>query len=113
VTGSALFDPGLQPERTLLAWRRTVLALAVGSLVALRVLPPALGGWAVWPGLAGLVLSGGLWLLAGRRAATAYRALRDGASGPLPGGGQLLFLAVVVAAAGGLGLVLVLSSNPA
>jgi uncharacterized membrane protein YidH (DUF202 family) len=108
VSGPALFDPGLQPERTLLAWRRTVLSLAVGSLVALRVLPPALGGWAVWPGLVGVVLSGALWVVAGRRSATAYRALRDG-SRVLPGGGQLLLLAAVVVAAGVLGLLAVVS----
>ncbi|TQM10038.1 DUF202 domain-containing protein [Pseudonocardia kunmingensis] len=99
----ALFDPGLQPERTLLAWRRTVLSLAVGSLVALRVLPPVLGEWAIGPGVVGVVLSGVLWVLAGRRAAAGYRALRDG-SAALPGGGLLLFLGVVVAAAGAVGL---------
>ena len=37
------FDAGLQPERTALAWRRTGLALTVGSLIGLRVLPPLLG----------------------------------------------------------------------
>jgi len=37
------WDPGLQPERTALAWRRTGLALTVGSLIGLRVLPPVLG----------------------------------------------------------------------
>lgn len=36
-------DRGLQPERTSLAWRRTALSVAVGSLVGLRVLPPHLG----------------------------------------------------------------------
>ncbi|WP_232667443.1 DUF202 domain-containing protein [Pseudonocardia sp. TRM90224] len=110
VTGrGALFDPGLQPERTWLAWRRTLLALAVGALVALRLLPPVLGTPAFWMSLVGLLLCGALWVLAGRRAATGRRALLAGPL-PLPGGGLLFAVAALVTAAGALGLVWVVGS---
>jgi hypothetical protein len=61
------FDPGLQPERTALAWRRTTLALAAGAVVSFRLLPPVLGLWSIGVGVAGLLLSATIWILAGRR----------------------------------------------
>ncbi|KQN86502.1 DUF202 domain-containing protein [Arthrobacter sp. Leaf69] len=51
------FDAGLQPERTALAWRRTALAVAVGSLAALRILPELLGLWALAPAALGAAVS--------------------------------------------------------
>lgn len=87
---ATLFDPGLQPERTELAWRRTALALGVGSLVALRLLPVALGheAWALC-GVAGVAASALLWIASRRRAETINRALaRQGDHALLPGGGD-------------------------
>jgi len=61
-------DPGLQPARTQLAWRRTALSIAVGSVVAARLLPQAMGalGWMV-PGILGVIVAGWLWWIGGRR----------------------------------------------
>ncbi|MEV0866894.1 DUF202 domain-containing protein [Brachybacterium paraconglomeratum] len=64
-----LFDPGLQPERTLLAWRRTCLAFGVASLVGMRFTVDALGLLAVVGG----ILGAGLAVLAYALAATGYR----------------------------------------
>ncbi|WP_309128721.1 DUF202 domain-containing protein [Microbacterium sp.] len=74
MTGSRLFDPGLQPERTELAWRRTALAIGVGSLLALRLFPPlAQGGVelvaSLAPGILGLLFAA--WLVV--RARVRYR----------------------------------------
>ena len=47
--------PGLQPERTALAWRRLGLAMAAGGLLAGRLAGAAGDAWAV---LVGLVAAG-------------------------------------------------------
>lgn len=62
-------DPGLQEERTELAWRRTLLAIAAGALLAVRVLSDALGVAALVVGAAGLVVTATLWIAVGRRRA--------------------------------------------
>ncbi|SDG68823.1 DUF202 domain-containing protein [Microbacterium sp. 77mftsu3.1] len=92
------FDPGLQPERTALAWRRTAISLTLGSLVALRVLPAATGAVAwVFVGVAGLGVTAALWVAAGRRSARTIRILlRDGDRAPLPGALLLAALAGLV-----------------
>jgi hypothetical protein len=85
-----LFDPGLQPERTALAWRRTGLAVAVGAIAGTRLLAPALGAGALVVGLLGLSLAVLLVLGSTRRARrTEACLLQDGnlVSGP---GGRLI-----------------------
>ncbi|WP_426321792.1 DUF202 domain-containing protein [Microbacterium sp. E-13] len=99
---SGQFDPGLQPERTELAWRRTALALGVGSLVALRLLPSAfLSAWWAMPGVVGLLASASLWVWSRSRAMRISRALRvHGDHAPLPGASLLTTLAAVVTLGG-------------
>lgn len=73
-------DPGLQPERTRLAWRRTALALTVVTVLALRLALTA--GWA-GVGPAALVLV--TWGVTG---ALCWR--RGSGTGPAPTGGRAL-----------------------
>ncbi|MEU6642721.1 DUF202 domain-containing protein [Saccharomonospora sp. NPDC046836] len=85
-----VFDPGLQPERTGLAWRRTGIALATASLIALRVLPDAGGTWwLLLPGLAGLGVAIGVLAAAERRYRRTHRQL-TGHPRRLVGGGRIL-----------------------
>jgi uncharacterized membrane protein YidH (DUF202 family) len=101
------FDPGLQPERTALAWRRAALSLAIGSLAAGRVLEAVVdGAWLV--AAIGTALGFGLLLTARRRTALIDRALRadrDLRSGP--GAGLLAVTTVVAALVGVVGLIVV------
>lgn len=107
-----LYDPGLQPERTELAWRRTALAIAVGSLLSLRVfplvLPTGAEGWGFAPGVLGVATAALLWVAARRRQRRTTAVLTARASGPLPGGGLPLVLTVFATGFGVVALALVL-----
>ena len=98
------FDPGLQPERTTLAWRRTAQSLAVGSLAGGRVLEATFGGLSWLLAVIGVALALGLLLAARRRAVAIGRVLgagQDLAAGPgaaLPA--TVTVVAVLVGVAG-------------
>ena len=91
-------DPGLQPERTGLAWRRTGLALVAGSLAAMRVLVARYGPEGAVPGMLGLVSALVIVLLAQRRyhAHREHLAVHGPSGGPVPVGGGLAFVTAVV-----------------
>ncbi|MCI2238695.1 DUF202 domain-containing protein [Paenibacillus sp. TRM 82003] len=74
-----IFDAGLQPERTALAWRRTALSLVVAGLGAARLLLPQLGAGAVVLGLFTAATGAVVHVLASRRARrTTARLLASG-----------------------------------
>lgn len=99
---AAPFDPGLQPERTLLAWRRTILALAVGLAASVRWL------WAIWPtgavggGIVAFVLLAVAFSLSSWRYRHVHRSLVAHSAG-LPSPGRAIALITVVAV--GIGIV--------
>lgn len=103
MTGPMLFGPGVPPERTGLAWRRTTIALAATALLTLRLRPTVLGPWGVGVGLLVLLAACILWVLSERRFHILRKALSTSA-GLLPDGRLLLAVVVIVAAAGAVGL---------
>jgi uncharacterized membrane protein YidH (DUF202 family) len=108
------FDRGLQPERTLLAWRRTALAIAVGSVFGARLALPVLGAVAVGIGLLGAVAALAAYVAASVRYRRSHRALVAGE--PLPGGAvPLVALSAAAALIGvaALGYVLALAGGRA
>ena len=96
---SALFDPGLQPERTTLAWRRTTLALGVGALVYARVASATVGGWAWALAAVGVAAAIMVAIGAARRHRSTYRSLTSGDSA-LPDGVLPAALAFAVTVGG-------------
>ena len=92
--------PGLAVERTALAWRRTALSVAVGSLLCLRVLPPQLGaaGWVL--SVLGLCWSADLARIGWRRYREAESSLRPESAAPQGGGGFVVRTVAITLAVG-------------
>jgi hypothetical protein len=96
------FDPGLQLERSELAWRRSSLTFGLVSIVALRLLPAVFDDarWVV-VGVVGVLFSAAVWTLARRRSRMISAALRtDGLRAALPGGALIFAVALGLSIAG-------------
>ena len=92
---NGVFDPGLQTERTLLAWRRTCLAFGVASIVAMRFTVETAGVLAVFAGVVGAGLSVAAYVAAAIGYRRANRALRR--TGSLDHGAAPIALATAAA----------------
>ncbi|MGO4104438.1 DUF202 domain-containing protein [Leifsonia sp. YAF41] len=77
-----VFDQGLQPERTFLAWQRTVLALGVSCAVAVRFTAPHFGAVAVVAGIGGMGLALAAYVGARFRYRRTHLALTQAAQTP-------------------------------
>lgn len=88
--------PGLQPERTLLAWRRTALSLGLAGVVAARLTLDSYGPAAVTLGVAGLLLAAAAYLAAARR----YRRAGAPTGAPAAAGTAAALLAATTLAIG-------------
>lgn len=94
-------DPGLQPERTALAWRRTAMSVVVGSVGLAKALPMGYHQVGVALAVGGLAWAADLALASHRRH-------RDATAAPLkpqcPASAQVLARTAVVAGLAGLGM---------
>ncbi len=107
-----VFDPGLQPERTVLAWQRTVLALGIGVLAGSRMLLPVLGVLTYVFLAVGLAVVLGLFLAIRRRYERMHAHLTRESRLSLPHGAVLpgaMALFVLLAALAALALVVILA----
>jgi uncharacterized membrane protein YidH (DUF202 family) len=89
------WDPGVQNERTALAWQRTALAIIAGAAILARLTEHRLGVWALVPLVVAAPLGGWAFLESRRRYLRSAHVTEDlrrrGGRGPLT-----LTLAVVV-----------------
>lgn len=108
---SSIWDAGLQPERTRLAWQRTSLALLSAGLIIARIVGhhQVVAGVAIAASMT--IISGATGVLSTRRYRRANRRLHN--AEPLPGGlvNLLMTLAFLIVAFGGLVFVALLDRD--
>ena len=112
--GLAIFDAGMQPERTALSWRRTALSMAAGSVAAVRVFPVLFGAWTLVPTSLAVVLAVIVFVSAQVRYRRNHRALLESRTANtralLEDGRMIALVAIVTTILGILAAVLLVAS---
>ncbi len=111
MSGKRIFESGLQPERTLLAWRRTCLVLALGVAVSIRFGAIADPLMALLVGVPGLALVGGAYALTSIRYHRATRALANDPTAAISEGRAIAAVTLVALLIGLAALVFVVSRS--
>ncbi len=105
------FDSGLQPERALLAWRRTTLSMAVGTAIAVRLSMPVIGPTSVLIGLLCLCFAAAAYSASWRRYRRIHRALVSDVPANAPAGGAIAFMALAALLLAGGALAFVIATG--
>lgn len=91
-----VFDPGLQHERTALAWERTAIAVMVAGVLLARYAAQTVHFVIAFVGVAQVAFGAGLLVWTGRHYDDLHGPLRAGASPVHPTAARLIGLATVV-----------------
>lgn len=91
-----VFDPGLQHERTALAWERTSIAVMVAGVLLARYAALTVHATIALVGIAQVVFGGVLLIWTGRHYDELHGPLRAGASPVHPTAARVVGLATVV-----------------
>lgn len=103
---SRVFDVGFQPERTALAWRRSLMSLAVAFLAGSRILLDQVGSWSYVVAGVGLTVVAVLAVVTERRYRAAHHHLTQVDRDSLPHDGALAAGAAAVTVLAGLAALL-------
>mgnify|MGYP001817761503 CR=1 FL=1 len=105
----SVFDPGLQHERTALAWERTAIAAMVAGVLMARYASEELHFAFAFIGLGQVVVGAGLLLWSARHYEELHGPLRAGESPVHPTAAQVVGLATVVFTGSGLLLAVIIA----
>ena len=92
----SVFDPGLQQERTALAWERTAIASMVAGVLLARYAADSVHFTVAFVGIAQVVVGGMVLVWAGRHYDDLHGPLRAGESPVHPGSTRVIGIATVV-----------------